>query len=267
MRRCFLATALCAAACASNPGTPRPQDTEPKEYPGLHNVVAYGDRIFCGSVPHGEEGFATLAAMGVRTIVSVDGAQPEVEAAKRHGLRTIHLPIGYAGVDDLRRLELARVVDAIEGSIYMHCHHGLHRSAAAAAAATVQLGILTPDEATGRMRISGTSPKYPGLYACANVTRADARRLAAIGTDFPERALVTGLVQSMVEIDIVTNHLVAVDRAGWTVPAVHPDLVPAVETGRMADLFRHLPDDPEVRAKPSEFGRLLELQIEATQAV
>lgn len=40
----------------------------------------------------------------------------------------IHLPIGYNGFDENRRLELVRATrDAIqEGPVYIHCHHGKH---------------------------------------------------------------------------------------------------------------------------------------------
>jgi len=220
---------------------PDPAEDEPVDRPGLHNLVAYHDGFVSGSVPEGDAGFDGLAAMGIRTIISVDGAVPEVELAADRGMRYIHLPIGYDGFDDERRLELTRAVrDALAlGPVYIHCHHGKHRSAGAAAAVAVGLDWMTPDEATDRMRVSGTSPRYRGLYRCtANATPVDPRTLDAIDADFPEVSLPDDFVDAMVEMDHALDHLKLVAAAGWTAPDSHPDLVPAAEAGRLADLLR-----------------------------
>jgi hypothetical protein len=57
----------------------------------------------------------------------------------------------------------------------------------------------------------------------------------------------------MVEIDEVHDHLKAIDKADWKVPAIHPDLVPVAEAGRLADLLRYAKDEPRSQAKPAEF--------------
>src|SRR5947208_13492334 len=62
---------------------------------GIANLFRLGDRVFSGAQPEGPEGFASLRRLGVTTILSVDGARPDVEAARRAGLRYVHLPIGY----------------------------------------------------------------------------------------------------------------------------------------------------------------------------
>ena len=81
---------------------PGVDETKPRDYPGICNAVTYHDGYVSGSVPEGDAGFDTLAAMGVKTIISVDGAVPEVERATVRGMRYIHLPIGYNGVDEKR---------------------------------------------------------------------------------------------------------------------------------------------------------------------
>src|SRR5688572_7297898 len=94
---------LVAGSCSSSTAQPEPLAVRAvtipppavdapaaADLPGLHNVVAYHAGLYSGAVPEGAEGFETLAAMGVRTILSVDGAAPEVEEAKRHGLRYVH---------------------------------------------------------------------------------------------------------------------------------------------------------------------------------
>ena len=110
---------------------PTLKDSKPRNYHGLHNVVAFFDGYLSGSAPEGDIGFEELERMGVKTIISVDGAVPAVERAKARGMRYIHLPIGYNGFDEKRRLELVRATrDAMkDGPVYLHCHHGKHRSA------------------------------------------------------------------------------------------------------------------------------------------
>ncbi|MDX2132838.1 MAG: hypothetical protein SFY69_12380 [Planctomycetota bacterium] len=235
---------------------PTLSDTTPRDYAGLHNVVAYHEGYYSGSVPEGDAGFESLRAMGVRTIISVDGAEPEVERARAKGLRYIHLPIGYDGFEEDRKRELARATrDALrEGPVYVHCHHGKHRSAGAAGAAAVSLGWATPEEMVARMRVSGTAPEYKGLYFC--VSSADVipeAEIDLIDPNFPEVSPPPSFVRGMVEIDTVFEHLKAIEKAGWRAPTNHPDLVPAAEAGRLADLFRVLAADPESTKHGAEF--------------
>ena len=243
------------------PGHPSPpvDADHATDMPGLRNVVAFAPGLLSGSTPEGEEGFNTLESMGVKTVISVDGARPDVEAAHRSGIRYVHLPIGYNGMDRQRTMEIARAIQVArerdpDAPVYLHCHHGKHRSAGALGAAVVTLGLATPDEATARMKTSGTAPHYTGLYQCvASASPASPRELRAIKANFPSVWKTSGMVKSMVEIDERYEHLKLIEAAGWKTPPDHPDLVPAAEAGRLADLYRDLKDDKRVRAKPRQF--------------
>jgi hypothetical protein len=262
------------AACSSGGSAKPPQsaragvrvelptvtDTAPRDYPGLHNAVAYHEGFISGSAPEGDAGFDTLAGMGIRTIITVDGAEPEVEKARARGIRYIHLPIGYNGFDEQRRLQLTRATrDAMrEGPVYIHCHHGKHRSAGAAAAVAAGLGWLAPEEGVERMKVSGTAPNYKGLYACAAAaTVLAAAEIDGVPADFPSVWKPSGYVKGMVEIDEVFEHLKAIEKAGWATPKDHPDLVPVAEAGRLADLFRVLNETDYAKRKPDEFHTLM----------
>jgi protein tyrosine phosphatase (PTP) superfamily phosphohydrolase (DUF442 family) len=228
----------------------------PLDFVGLHNVVAYHEQFLSGGVPEGEAGFDTLAAMGVKTIISVDGAEPDVQAARAHGLRYIHLPIGYNGFDEQRKRELVRATrDAMQvGPVYIHCHHGKHRSAGAAGTVAVSLGWATADEMIDRMKVSGTAPSYKGLYACtSNAVVLETAAIAAVPADFPEISKPTSFVKGMVEMDVIVDHLKAIENAGWEVPADHPDLVPVAEAGRLADLFRVHAESDRSKNGPADF--------------
>jgi len=231
-------------------------DTTPRDYPGLHNVVAYHKGFYSGALPEGPEAFASLRALGVKTIITVDGAEPDVAAAKAQGIRYIHLPIGYNGFDEARKMQLVRATrDAMkDGDVYLHCHHGKHRSAGAAAAISASLGWLSPDEGVARMKVSGTAPNYKGLYACAAnsaVLAADA--IDAVPARFPEISKPESFVLAMVQIDEVTDHLKLIEKANWLAPQDHPDLVPAAEAGRLADHFRDLLTSKRTAREPQAF--------------
>ncbi len=280
--------ALCVHASCTSPGRtaapaqaepapavatippPSTGDPTPRDYPGIHNAVAYHDGFISGSAPEGEQGFETLAAMGVRTIISVDGAEPDVAAAAAHGIRYVHLPIGYNGFDEERKLQLVRATrDAIRDSpVYMHCHHGKHRSAGAAAAVAVSLGWLTPDSSVARMHVSGTAPNYKGLYSCATHSVVLASHVIdAVDDDFPAVWKPTGFVRNMVETDEVYEHLKAIQKADWAAPADHPDLVPVAEAGRLADLFRLAIETEYVKRRPADFTEMLRSSQDAAQSL
>ncbi len=249
-----------AAEAMARIAMPTVAETQPTELPGLHNLVAFHDGLISGSQPEGDAGFDTLAAMGVRTIISVDGAEPEVEKAESRGMRYIHLPISYNGIEDARRLELTRATrDAMrDGPVYIHCHHGKHRSAGAAAVVAAHLGWATAEQGVARMKVSGTSVNYAGLYACAQgAAPLEASVIDAVPADFPSISKPSGFIQGMVDVDHAFEHLKDIEKAGWKTPASSPDLVPAAEAGRLADLYRALHETAYAKRKPAELSAML----------
>ncbi len=234
----------------------------------IHNLVDVIPGLTSGTMPEGEGDFAELAQRGFATIISVDGATPDVETAAKHGLRYVHLPIGYHGMEKARQLELARAVRDLPGPIYLHCHHGKHRGPAAAVTAAVLLDELTPEEAVAVMKKAGTSPHYKGLYACAE--RAAPVSMGVIDSadgSFPAVAPMPGFISAMAETQLIYERLKEIEAAGWTVPAHHPDLVPVAEAGRMENLVRAMLDDPETRKHPEDFAAMMVASLEAAQAM
>jgi hypothetical protein len=271
--------AACTSSPSSSPATaaslpaitpPTVGDPAPREFPGLHNVVAFHEGFYSGAVPEGPKAFASLRAMGVKTIISVDGAEPDVAAARAQGLRYIHLPIGYNGFDDTRKMQLVRATrDAMaDGDVYLHCHHGKHRSAGAAATAAASLGWITPDQGVARMKVSGTAPNYKGLYSCAAGSTVLANDIIdAVPAQFPEISRPESFVLAMVEIDEATDHLKLIEKAGWVAPSDHPDLVPAAEAGRLADHLRDLITSKRTIREPQDFATVMRTSHEMAQAL
>lgn len=240
----------------------------PSDYDQLHNVVSYGPGLLSGGVPMGRAGLDALADMGVKTIVSVDGAMPDAEYAEELGMRYVHLPISYDEVPEQRRRELAQVLTVFEKPVYMHCHHGRHRSAAALGSAAVTAGLMSYDQVEARMRVSGTSPNYPGLWKSVRECEPlPAAELVADPETFPRVSEVSGLIATMAELDIVYDNLKALRKADWSVPDEHPDLVPGNESSRMHRLFALLVDDPDSKKLPADYQEQLQQAIADTEAL
>lgn len=249
---------------------PTMADQIPADLPGLHNLLAFHENFISGSGPEGEEAFDSLAALGFKTIISVDGGTPRVELAQARGIRYIHLPIGYNGFDEKRKRELTRAVrDALaDGPVYIHCHHGKHRSAGAAATVAVSLGWSNTEAMIERMKMAGTSPSYKGLYACAReATPLPKEAIDAVPADFPSISKPGTFVQGMVDIDHAFDHLRLIEKAGWRTPADHPDLVPAAEAGRLSDLFLHLKGGAYTQRKPDDFKAWMESSHQQAQLI
>jgi cytochrome c556 len=159
--------------------------------------------------------------------VSVDGARPNVELAQKHGLRYVHIPIGYDGVPEQAGAALARLVREVDGPFYIHCHHGRHRGPAAAAVACIASGATKAKEALEILAKAGTSEDYEGLWR--DVERY---KPPAAGADLPELveiAEIESLAAAMAKIDRAYDNLKLCQEARWSTPNNHPDLVPALQ--------------------------------------
>ncbi|MDP1661383.1 MAG: hypothetical protein Q8L55_05655 [Phycisphaerales bacterium] len=221
-----------------------------------------GAGLLSGGTPESDDDFAFLARLGIKTLISVDGAAPDVDRAGRHGMAYIHMPTTYAQVSPQQQLEVARAVKSsmTAGSIYIHCHHGKHRGPAQAAGAAIALGWFTPAEGVAFMKLAGTAPTYAGLYACiAEAVPADAAALNAPiePGEFTSIRRPLGITAAMVEIDLAFEHLGQIRAAGWQVPKDQPDLVPAAEAGRMADHLRISGEDPASRSRGDAYMQRL----------
>src|SRR4051794_32733608 len=93
-----LLAALALSGGERPPAGPPPAAPAKVEAPGLHNVYRLTPGLYSGSSPEGDTGFRSLRRLGIHTVLSVDGARPDLERARRHGLRYVHLPVGYDGV-------------------------------------------------------------------------------------------------------------------------------------------------------------------------
>ncbi|TWT99531.1 hypothetical protein Pla108_04730 [Botrimarina colliarenosi] len=228
------------------------------ESPPVPNLVRVHPKVLSGGAPEGDTAFAALSRLGVKTVISVDAAQPDLAAAARHGLRYIHLPHGYDGVPAERAAQLAKAVRDLEGPVYVHCHHGKHRSPAAAAVACVTAGMMEPADAPGVLELAGTSPSYRGLFASAREARPlNPATLDRMSAEFPESVEAPPMAAAMVAIEQTHDRLKTLAAAGWRAPRDHPDLDPGHEALLLREHFTELLRSDAVAGEPAEFLRML----------
>lgn len=263
------ALATVAATRADGAGERPPQTVAPLAVPDgkpfesietkdLHNAYRVTDKVLSGAAPENEQAFKDLEALGVTTIVSVDGAKPDVETAKRYGIRYVHLPIGYDGVEQLEGEQIAKALHELPGPVYIHCHHGKHRSAAAVAVACVLNGSLEPEQSESVLKTFGTGRNYLGLWKAARRAKPmKPEALREVKVDFVEQAQIPALAARMVELDKSWERLKSVRKNDWKSPADHPDLDPAHEALQLQEHLHESGRVEDFAARPADYRRLL----------
>ena len=225
----------------------------------LPNAVRVHPKVISGGLPEGLAAFEELRALGVKTVISVDGARPDLESARKCGLRYVHLPHGYDGIPQNRATELAKAVRDLPGPIYIHCHHAKHRSPAAAATACVAAGLIDPSSALSVLEIAGTSSHYRGLFESAqSALPLDKAVLDQLAPDFPETAKLPVMAEAMVALEHTHDHLKAFEKAGWKGLPKQPDLTPEHEALLLREHYAELLRTEAVQKQPARFRQLLE---------
>lgn len=146
-------------------------DVTAGESPGLHNDFRLSEKLYRGGVPIGEAGYRSLQGLGIKTIISVDGAPPDLVLARKFSMRYVQLPFGYDGCPTPTANAIVKVVRDLPGPVYIHCHHGKHRSP------TRRLSPASPSTASPTPRPSVNS----NGRGRARTTRASTQTCAAAG--------------------------------------------------------------------------------------
>ena len=229
------------------------------EVPSLHNVFRIDDHLISGSSPDDEAGYAALAKLGVKVLISVDGSKPNVDLAHTYGMRYVHLPFGYDGVPKERFAELTKAVQTAEGTVYVHCHHGKHRGPAAVAGICRTLKNWDAARARGWLQHAGTGDEYAGLYRDVEMFQklTDAE-LARVPATFPEIAKTPAEVDSMVAIDETFDRLKAAKAAGWARIPSQPDVTPVQAAAVLWEQFREHARTGESPKHSGDYAKLLQ---------
>jgi len=264
----LLALELGLASSSEDPLVTLPSGIRRVQALGVHNAFALGTNLISGSSPEGNEGFASLARLGVKTVISVDGAKPAVDLARQHGLRYIHLPMGYDGISASNQVLLAKIRSTVTGPVYIHCHHGKHRGPAAAAILSLASGAWTPEQANDWLRTAGTGTNYVGLYrSVREFRRPTPSELGAASSTFSEVNRVSGMVEWMVRIDMHWDRLKAARATGYRERAKPGETSLAHEALMLVEALRETRRLDESERKGTEFlGWLRDGEEEAGRA-
>jgi protein tyrosine phosphatase (PTP) superfamily phosphohydrolase (DUF442 family) len=204
--------------------------------PPIENLIQLTPTLLSGGQPKDDAAFSKLAELGVKTVISVDGIKPDLAAAKKHGLRYVHIPIGYDAVDPDAQAALTRAVREAKGPIFIHCHHGKHRGPAAAAVACMAAGAMTHEQAAAFMHKAGTGPEYKGLWrdvAAFKPLPADAEL-----PELPEIAEVSSLAAAMAQLDRAWYDTQLCQAAGWQTPKDNADGAPVHQSLLLLESFK-----------------------------
>ncbi|MCH2147552.1 MAG: hypothetical protein MK073_07035 [Phycisphaerales bacterium] len=232
---------LIISACASLPK----QQTEPPFLVSFHECVISGQKPSISHYPH-------LASMGVKTIICVDSVPPNVIAAKKYDIETIHIPMHYGMQSESKRNSIVSATHygLQRGNVYIHCHHGKHRSAAAAGIALVGLGLATKNEMHQKMNESGTSPAYCGLWDSVD-NQNEVTDIPVV--QFRARVMPEGMTKQMIEINRAFERLKLAQSHHWNVPESHPDVAPASDAGLIVEVLREIQVSDELNQYPYDF--------------
>lgn len=237
------------------------------EKPGIENLFRLNSWLISGSNPHGREGFESLKSLGIKTIVSVDGAEPEVKLARELGLRYVHIPIGYDGISPEKLAQLTKVAQSLPRPLFVHCHHGKHRGPTAAA--VMQLGArenCTATQTLEDMRVMGTDPKYAGLYqAVRTFELPSSAQLQAISEELPEVAKVPDLTEAMVRLDETWDRLKKLEASGWDRAATGVTSKASQEVLQFVEHYRELQRMPEIKQRQEEFLMVLDAALKHSE--
>ncbi len=235
-------------------------DVPPEEYDGLHNVFRLGDKIISGGEPLNLAAFDTLEEMGVKTILSVDGKAPNWQAAAERGMRYVHVPIEYGGIEDETLGQIAKTFREAQGPFFVHCFHGKHRGPAAAAVGRIVLDGIPRERALAEMlQWCGTATKYHGLFeeiAFADVP--DAETTQAITFDFPRERKFEGIRATMIPMARHWDEVKYSIKRDWQPDPEHPDVVPAQEALKLAQLFGQCETMPDYKNEMPKSDQVLD---------
>jgi protein tyrosine phosphatase (PTP) superfamily phosphohydrolase (DUF442 family) len=254
----LLAAALLAPAAIglhadeSGPTGPLPINApQPVDFPALKNVVRVSEKLYSGAQPEGDAGFEALRRLGIKTIITVDGAPPDVETAHRFGMRYVHIPFGYDACPAPTANVIVKAVRELPGPIYLHCHHGQHRSPVGAAMARIALDGITNQQAVKELERAGAGKNYTGLYADVLAYKPPtAAELDGLKVKFQEISPTPPLVHIMVAVEKRFDLLTDLQKNGWK---LRPGVAAAYEALQLQEEFTEANRTAEVKARPDDF--------------
>lgn len=154
------------AARADSTGDTPPQFAERLHRPGLHMLGRVHDGLYRGANPDGEDGYAALRELGIKTVISLRSDDNNQDLPAQFGMKKISIPMFPEHPPTLvqQREFLALVTDTNLWPIFVHCARGRDRTGVMMALYRVRVAGWSKDDAIAEMKYFGHSHReYPTL--------------------------------------------------------------------------------------------------------
>lgn len=147
-----LSLALAGLQAASLPDVSGPQVT------GIHNFHEVNEHVYRGAQPN-KTGFATLAKLGVKTVIDLRGERSERSLVEGAGMRYVRLAwSGYKAPDEQQiSTVLSLMNDNSAWPVFVHCRRGADRTGTAVACYRISHDHWTNQQALDEAKTFGMS--------------------------------------------------------------------------------------------------------------
>ncbi|NVN89830.1 MAG: tyrosine-protein phosphatase [Desulfuromonadales bacterium] len=124
--------------------------------PGLDNAGRVAPGVFRGAQP-GTGGYATLKAMGIRTVIDMRTTESEKQQVEAAGMKAIVVPIemNRNGLREKVDRVVALMADPANQPVYVHCRHGQDRTGIVVAAFRMKQQCWSLADAEAEMQAYG----------------------------------------------------------------------------------------------------------------
>jgi tyrosine-protein phosphatase SIW14 len=126
--------------------------------PGVPNFHQVDEHVYRGAQPRGQ-GFASLAKLGIRTVIDLRGEIAEENVVQGAGMRYVRLPWREfkAPTDSQIETVLALLNDSSQWPVFVHCRRGADRTGTAIACYRIAHDHWSNQQALAEAKIFGMS--------------------------------------------------------------------------------------------------------------
>lgn len=159
-RLCALVVLLATSVAIASPAAAQTSATPDVS---IYNFAKVNDGYYRGGQPLGDH-YAQLAALGVKTVINLiggDDVRDEEQAmVEKHGMKYVHIPMSTRR--DPTPDQIDRFMSAVdeEGTVYVHCVGGRHRTGVMTAVYRMTKDGLTGQQAFKEMKQYKYGPDF-----------------------------------------------------------------------------------------------------------
>ena len=129
----------------------------------IYNFAKVNDGYYRGGQPLGDD-YADLAAIGVKTVINLtndeDGREEEKVMVEKYGMTYLHLPMSTRKPPTEQEIATFLAAVEAEGTVYVHCVGGRHRTGVMTAVYRMTKDGLSGDEAFKEMKQYKYGPDF-----------------------------------------------------------------------------------------------------------